>query len=352
MKNTNILRRIFCILLMTIITLFIIFFTNRHKNQDISVISNSGYYFDTFITISIYESNSSQIDADKALITQCFELCEKYELIFSQTNENSELYRLNHSLKPSVTVSDELFKVLSISKEYNTITDGAFNILIGSLSSLWNFKNKTIPENSTVLKELNSLKMADYNLYNNSVIFNGYKNEFPEITLGGIAKGYIADRLKEFLITGNVTSAIINLGGNILLIGEKPDSKPFNIGITKPFTTTGESLANIILSDMSVVTSGIYQRYFEKNGKIYHHIINPSTGYPVENNLYSVTIISPSSTTADILSTAVYVMGPQKGMELINNTENVYGIFVTSDFEIILSDGLTQNENDIFLTSN
>lgn len=351
MKN-NFFKIILPVISMTVISVMLILYSEKNLTNSYSIVSNSGYYFDTFISISIYEKDEALVENDKNLIAECFNICKDYELIFSHTNTDSELYKLNISSASTTKISSDLYNILSIADEYNTLTNGAFNVLIGNIEGLWDFKKCNIPADDIIDQQLELLFKANYTLANNTITFNNSKSLIPDINLGGIAKGYIADKIKYFLLSNNVNSAIINLGGNILLIGEKPDKELFNIGITKPFTTTGENIASVQTSNMSVVTSGIYERYFKQNSTIYHHIIDPSTGYPVQNNLYSVTIISASSTIADILSTSAFVLGEDKGMELINKTDDVYAVFITSDFKIILSDGLKMDNNTIAIADN
>lgn len=351
MKN-NFFKIILPVISMAVISVILILYSKKNLTNSYNVVSNSGYYFDTFISISIYENDEALVENDKNLIAECFNICKDYELIFSHTNTDSELYKLNISSASTTKISSDLYNILSIADEYNSLTNGAFNVLIGNIEGLWDFKKCNIPDDDIIDQQLELLFKANYTLANNTITFNNSKSLIPAINLGGIAKGYIADKIKDFLLSNNVNSAIINLGGNILLIGEKPDEELFNIGITKPFTTTGENIASVQTSNMSVVTSGIYERYFEENGAIYHHIIDPSTGYPVQNNLYSVTIISASSTIADILSTSAFVLGEDKGMELINKTDDVYAVFITSDFKIILSDGLKMDNNIITIADN
>jgi len=154
------------------------------------------------------------------------------------------------------------------------------------------------------------------------------------IDLGGIAKGYIADRLKEYLEKEGIEHATINLGGNVLTIGTKPDGSDYKIGIQKPFAADGEVLEVLSVHDRSVVSSGDYERYFEKDGVIYHHILDPQSGWPVQNDLDQVTILSDSSADGDALSTTCYVLGLEKGMKLIQEMDDVEAIFVTKDGEI------------------
>ena len=131
---------------------------------------------------------------------------------------------------------------------------------------------------------------------------------------------------------------MINLGGNVLTIGGKPDDTPFHIGIQKPFAEQNETITSIPVTDRSVVSSGVYERYFKKDGKIYHHLLDSATGYPKENNLLSVTILSDSSADGDALSTTCFTLGLEKGMELINRLDNVDAIFVTDDYQLHYSE--------------
>lgn len=158
------------------------------------------------------------------------------------------------------------------------------------------------------------------------------------INLGAIAKGYIADKMKEYLVEQGVKSAIIDLGGNVLCVGEKTDASPFRVGIRKPFADRSETAAIMEISDKSVVSSGVYERFFKKDGVLYHHILNPKTGYPYENNLISVTIISDESTDGDGLSTTCFALGLEKGMELVNSLSDVQAVFITDDYELHYSE--------------
>ena len=154
------------------------------------------------------------------------------------------------------------------------------------------------------------------------------------IDLGGIAKGYIADRLKEYLKDEGIEHALIDLGGNMLTLGRRYDGNDFRIGIQKPFADTGTAMAVVSVNDKSVVTSGDYERYFEKDGVIYHHILDPDTGYPVQNDLDQVTIISDQSVDGDALSTTCFAMGLEDGLELIRSLDGIEAVFVTKDGEM------------------
>ena len=160
------------------------------------------------------------------------------------------------------------------------------------------------------------------------------------INLGAIAKGTIADELKTYLLSRGVTSALINLGGNVLALGSKPDGSSFVIGIQDPNSARGVYLMSIRINDESIVSSGDYERYFEYNGKIYHHILNPKTGFPAETNIKQVTIVTANSQKADGLSTSVLLLGVQKGIQLVESLEGVEAILITKDHYIYFTQGL------------
>ena len=165
------------------------------------------------------------------------------------------------------------------------------------------------------------------------------KNPKTQIDLGGIAKGYIADQMKAQLRSDGITEGIINLGGNVLCIGQKRNGSDFNIAVKKPFTETGEYMEVLHINDYSVVSSGTYERYFySDNGTFYHHILNPATGYPYDNNLCDVTIISSESTVGDCLSTTCFVLGLDDGMKLINSLDGIEAVFITNDGSKYYSD--------------
>ena len=166
------------------------------------------------------------------------------------------------------------------------------------------------------------------------------KDPATKLDLGGIAKGYIADCMKSYLKKHGITKGIINLGGSVLCIGEKDRNVPFTVGIQKPFAEDGTPLFTLKVKDLSVVTSGTYQRYFRKNGKLYHHILNTKTGLPVQNHLTSVTIISNRSTDGDALSTTAFCMGEKDGLAYIEKLKNTEAIFVLDSGNILKTSGI------------
>lgn len=297
---------------------------NTQTDQDLSY---TDMLFDTVIKIQILDSN------DQNIITGLKKLCQKYDTMFSTTNENSDLYKLNHAGGTPVTVSSETADLIQEGIHYSELSDGAFDITIEPVSSLWDFKSDSpkVPSSEDITEAVSHVDYKGISMDGNTVTLSDPK---AGIDLGAIAKGYIADQVKTYLKKQGVRHAIINLGGNVDVIGSKPDGSKYNIGIQKPFDETGEAITSVKLKDQTVVTSGIYERYFKKDGKLYHHILDPRTGYPCDNNLYSVSIITHSSTKADALSTTCFLLGYEKGMKLINEMDGVEAIFITNDEKV------------------
>lgn len=283
--------------------------------------------FDTVIKIQILDP------ADESILDDLKKLCEKYDTMFSTTNTDSELYKLNHANGQPFTVSSETANLIQEGIHYSELSGGAFDLTIEPVSALWDFKadKPTVPSSDAIAQAVSHVDYTKVDIQDNTVTL-----EDPEagIDLGAIAKGYIADQVKTYLKKQGIKHAIINLGGNVDVIGTKPDGSKYNIGIQKPFDESGEAITSVQLTDQTVVTSGIYERYFKKNGKLYHHILDPRTGYPCENNLYSVSIITDSSTKADALSTTCFLLGYEKGMELIQSMDGVEAIFITDDEKV------------------
>ena len=290
-------------------------------------ISKTGIYFDTVISIDIYDSNNT------SLLEQCFEYCKEFEETVSRTIETSEIYQINHANGNPVEVSDVTLELLQKGVEYGDLTDGKFDITIAPLSELWDFKNNTgtVPSEQDVKEALSHVNYKNIVIDGNRIFLSDPK---AAIDLGGIAKGYMADRLKEYLIKEGIESALINLGGNILAIGSKPDGTPFNLGIQKPFEKHGVTITSVKTVDSSVVSSGVYERYFKTDDALYHHILNSKTGFPYNNGLLGVTILSEKSVDGDALSTSCFALGLEDGMKLIQSLDGVDAIFVTDDYQL------------------
>uniref|UniRef100_UPI003080D7C8 FAD:protein FMN transferase n=1 Tax=Jutongia sp. TaxID=2944204 RepID=UPI003080D7C8 len=270
-------------------------FSNTKKNKD--PLSISGFAFDTTYTITIYKGGSQEI------LDQCISLCTKYEKLFSTTRKDSELYQINQVSREAaqsggkdgsleIKISKDMKDILQKGLYYSRLSKGSFDITIDPVSSLWDFSSGkgTVPDAAEIEKALSYVDYKKVKLKKNLLTL---ERSGMELDLGGIAKGYIADRLRDYLSQNGVTSAVIDLGGNILCLGGKSESDGFRIGIQQPFADRSETVSVVNIRDKSVVSSGIYERYIKaEDGTLYHHILNPKTGYPAESGLESVTIVS------------------------------------------------------------
>lgn len=293
-------------------------------------ISQTGFMLDTVVRIDVFDNEN------KAILDGSFEKIKEYEKIFSRTDPESELWAINNRSSQTVEVSEPMRELLEKGLYYCDISDGALDITIAPLSELWDFKNSehSVPAESAIEEARKSCDYRTVSLSGNVLTFS---NPDTKLDLGALAKGYIADKVKEYLLENGVSSAIINLGGNVLCVGEKPGGSAFNIGIRKPFAQ--DTIRTVAAKDLSIVSSGVYERYFEENGTLYHHILNPKTGYPYQNELLSVTILSESSLDGDGFSTLVFSLGLEEGMKLINSMDYLEAVFITEDYEIYYSDG-------------
>ncbi len=321
------------VILLLILLVFAFLYEKKLKTSE--PISKTDYLLNTVVSVTLYDSR------DETILDGVMNLCQKYEDLFSPTQKTSEIYRLNHGELPqengSYQLSDETADLIARGLEYCRLSDGAFDIAIEPVSSLWDFTSgeAIVPDQEEIDAALPLVDYRDVILEGNRIHF---QKEGMGINLGAIAKGYIADQMKEYLLDQGVKSAIIDLGGNVLCVGNKPDGTPFHVGIRKPFADRSETAAIMEISGKSVVSSGVYERFFEKDEVLYHHILNPKTGYPYENDLISVTIISEESTDGDGLSTTCFALGLEKGMELINGLPDVQAVFITEDYQLHYSD--------------
>ena len=301
-----------------------------NKKQNFEPISDTSFALDTFVNITIYDSK------DKQILDSALELCNYYEDIFSAHRESSELYKLNHRTSDSVKISDDLADLIKKGLYYSKLSNGSFDISIEPVKELWDFKSEhpSLPDESALAAAVKAVDYTAISLSGNTITFS---DPNIKIDLGAIAKGYIADKIKDYLISKGVKSAIINLGGNVLCVGKKPNGEDFNVGLQMPFAKREETIGVVKGSNLSVVTSGVYERFIEVDGKEYHHILNPKTGYPYENGLLGVSIVSKYSVDGDALSTSCFALGLDKGIELLDSIEGVYGYFILNDLSVVAS---------------
>lgn len=301
--------------------------------------SVSGFKLNTYITITVYDK------VDRSVLDKCLELCDSYENMFSRTIPESTLSQVNNH--KTTEIPPELAELLQYGFKYSELSNGSFDFTIGSVSSLWDFTSDSpkVPDATAIRSGLAYVDYKNVSLSKKSDDTGDYSVSIPEgtiIDLGALAKGYIADKIKEYLVSAGVRSAVINLGGNILCIGNKPDGSVFNIGVRKPFSDSSDILLTLKINGQSVVSSGTYERCFTQDGILYHHILNPKTGYPYDNDLTSVTIISDKSVEGDCLSTTCFTLGLNEGLRLIESLDGIEAVFITKDGTIHYSSGASQ----------
>lgn len=302
--------------------------------EDKPVMTKTVVALNTTVVLSIYDD-----DADEGLLEDCVREITRYENLFSRTLPGSDISRINAAGGEWVTVSSDTLALIRESVRVSEMCGGAFDITVEPLSSLWNFTgdHPRAPADAAIADAVAHIGCERINIQGDRV-----RLADPEagIDLGGAAKGYIADRLREYLEENGVKSALINLGGNVLAIGGK-NGGDFSIGIRDP--AGDESLAATVrVQNRSVVTSGSYERGFTQGGVWYHHILDPSTGRPVNNGLASVTILSENSVLGDMLSTACFVLGRDKGMQLVEDIPEAEALFIDTEGGQYRSSGFPQ----------
>lgn len=314
------------------------------KNKKEDKYSKTYYNLGTINEITLYDITKK--DGDR-ILEECESILKDIDNKMSRQITSSEVSEINNQAgKNYVKVSDDTYYVIKESIDFSNISNDTFDISVGPIVDLWGIgtDNAKVPSKKEIKDSLSLVNYKNILLNDeNKSVKLATKN--MKIDLGGIAKGYAADKIYEFLKEEKLESALINLGGNIYVLGSKENNQPFSIGIQDPTKPRGNSIGNIKVSNKSVVTSGIYERYFEENNKIYHHMLDPHTGYPFNNNLSSVTIISDKSIICDALSTTTFGLGIESGLNLIESLDGVDAIFITKDKKIYLSSNLKNKFN-------
>ncbi len=292
--------------------------------------------FGTFVSVRIAapdeKTASDALDA-------AFRKAEELEFLFSPSIPESELNAVNASAVTQETEASAIFcELLRESLVFSEISGGAFDCGIGTLISLWGIGTERagVPSGTKIAELLHPPAHEVISVNENTMRFSDKR---VQLHFGAIAKGFIADEMKETLLGHGIESGTLSLGGNILTLGCKNEDEPWVIGITDPFSPD-RITATVEVRDLSVVTSGGYERYFEENGVSYHHILDPRTGYPSDSGLAGATILAESSMQCDALSTAVFVLGAQDGLALIEGLEGVECVLITEDGTILQSSGM------------
>lgn len=317
----------------------------------------------TTCTITIYDMDNGKA---QKIIDEAFSLCKEYEKKLSKTIEGSDVYKINHSNGKPIVVSNATTTLIKKGIYYGELSQGRFDITVGKLSTLWNFSGDSpkVPAKKEIQSAINTIDYSNLHLEENLVDYTNeeynkivdkkldanfkesgkvwIENLNAELDLGGIAKGYIADRVSEFLVAKGVESATVDLGGNIIAIGEKKNGSSWNIGIEKPFSDRREIVGSVQVKNKTIVTSGIYERMFEENGILYYHILDVKSGYPVITDVEAVTLVADfgKSMDCDALSTICLMVGVEKGLNLIESIDGVEASFIDKDGNIVVTSGM------------
>jgi thiamine biosynthesis lipoprotein len=299
------------------------------------------YMMGTIVNLKVYGKNAEK--ATERAITRVEEIENK----MSVNIETSEISKLNSKAGVSAEkLSADTYSVLEKAVKYSELTKGAFDPTIEPIVKLWGIGTdaERVPSEDEINEKLKLIDYKDIILDSKNSTAK-LKRTSQAVDLGAIAKGYTADEIKGILLENKISSAIINLGGNIYAMGKKVDGTDWNIGIQNPLNSRGEYLGTISVSDKSIVTSGNYERFFMVGEKRYHHIFDPKSGYPSENGIISTTIISDTSIDGDVLSTSTYILGVEKAKQLIESIDGVEAIFVTDDKKIYVTSGVKETFN-------
>lgn len=317
-----------------------------------SRIEESMFAFDTYMTFAVSNGQHSRKGLDAAM-----NRINEIEQRMSATLPDSDISKINENagIQP-IKVNPDTFFVISKALEFAELSKGSFDISTLPISRLWDLsgENPKIPDHGEIQQ---ALTLVDYK----KIILDEEKqtvfleSEGMAIDLGGIAKGYAGDEVVRILKEHGVEHALVNLGGNVMVINGKENGSPWRIGIQNPRQeeTSGDSrhIAIVKAQDCAVVTSGDYERYnkevFEQTGQRYHHIFDPETGYPAKNGVISVTIVTESGLVADTLSTSLFILGVDDGLKLANSLEGVNTIIVTEDKGVYFSEGFRDLVSDI-----
>lgn len=318
----------------------------------ISPLTRTEFLLGTVTTISLYDHQSEET------LDLAMEKLKELEDTLSINKTGTLIDEINDAagMHP-VVVDEDTYKVIEKGLAYSELTHGAFDITIGPIVKLWNigFPEARVPS-ATEIEQSLPLVGFDKVILNPTELSIYLTEPGMRLDLGGIGKGYAADEVATLLRDRGVEHAIIDLGGNVYTLGDKPGNQPWTIGVQDPFNPRGKIIGRLKTANKSIVTSGIYERFVEDEaGNKYHHILNPKTGYPYENQIAGVTIISDLSTDGDALSTAVFAMGIEEGLEFVENLEGIDAIFITLDSKVYLTNGLKDNftlSNEAFTLAN
>ncbi len=269
----------------------------------------SGFYFDTINTIEAF--------CDETILKAAFDKCNYYEKLLSRFERDSDVSRINRAQGRPVTVSDETVRVLKLALYYHQISEGAFDPTLGAVSSTWKqcLSEDRTPEEQTIRQLLPRAAFSETEIKGDQVTLPAGL----QLDLGGIAKGYIEDRIAHELREAGVRNALLNFGGNILSVGGHPRGDAWKIGLKTPFGSDRECWAITACKDNAISTSGVYERGKTIGHIRYHHILDPKTGFPAETGICAVSVFAEKAADADALSTAFFAAGVERGSRILKD---------------------------------
>ncbi|MFA7674256.1 MAG: FAD:protein FMN transferase [Clostridia bacterium] len=304
---------------------------------DLIISKTNGMYNTTFIAMDTVMSFSVYGSNAKDEIYKAYEDVKAMEDLLSVNLLGSDIYRINNSKGNETQVSSHVTDQITVAKKVSVITGGALDISIYPIVKAWGFSQGeyTVPSKDVLTSLLDLVDYRDIDVSGDTVKIT----EGMALDLGAVAKGYTGQYIADKLQDAGMTGGLLSLGGNIQLFGKKPDGSLWKIGIQDP-ADDSSTVGSIAATDCAVITSGAYQRYFIEDGVTYHHILDPKTGYPVNNGLLSVTVIAKDGTYADCLSTALYVLGYEKAVEVWKSNDGFEAVFVKDDGTVAVTEGL------------
>ncbi|MCI7659863.1 FAD:protein FMN transferase [Flintibacter sp.] len=307
--------------------------------QKVSSQSSQVFAMDTVMLLTVYGDQAQQG------LDQAEQTIQKLEKLWSATDENSEIWALNHSGGNWVELSEDTREILSRGLELCALTDGALDITAYSAVQAWGFPTGVyrVPDEAELERLVGTIDYTQLEL--DEQTGQARLPEDMSLDLGAVAKGRLGEVLSQDLKELGVTSALLELGGNIQTVGTKPDGSRWRVGIQDPNSQEGGYLAIVEVADQAVVTSGDYQRYFEQDGQTYCHIMDPATAAPADSGVDSVSIVGSDGTVCDALSTALFVMGEEKGAQFWKDHPEMdfEAIFVSQDGSIAVTEGLEEH---------
>ncbi|MBE6469825.1 MAG: FAD:protein FMN transferase [Coriobacteriaceae bacterium] len=290
-------------------------------------VTGSTFAFDTYCSFTVYGDDTAPAKLSAA--------CARYDALFNLYDEGSDIARINRAGGAPTVVDPETAAVIARALELSTHLDGLFDISIGAVSTLWDFHTGIRPSDEAIAAALPHVGWRGIHV-DEPVATVTLDDPAAKLDLGGIAKGFVADRLCELIRTEtDASAAVISLGGNIAYVGGRPDGSPWTTGIRDPNEPGGDATVGTArTAGGTFVTSGLYERTFSDGGATYWHILDPNTGRPVQTDVVSDTVFGPSSTAADALSTALFVAGSARGAKLVDSIGETAAYFILADGDV------------------